>query len=86
MPEALYLIGESYSPLQELGLWNLQEQYFQACIFEAPHSNLAEKCYERFEESVTVGYSGSSGTHIPTAIKRQLNQLKIKAQKTKEER
>lgn len=84
MPEALFLIGVSYSPLQELGLWNLQENYFQACILEAPHTDIAEKCYSRFEQSVVLGFSGSSGTHIPPQMQRQLQQLKKKAEKSKE--
>jgi hypothetical protein len=84
MPEALYLIGESYTPLQELGLWNLQEKYFQACIKEAPHTELAEKCYKRFEESVIFGFTGSSGTHLPPGLKRQLKLLKSTAQKQEE--
>lgn len=84
MPEALYLIGESYRPLQELGLWNLQEKYFQACVLQVPHTELAEKCYKRFEESIVFGFSGSSGTHIPPEMQKQLQFLKNKSQKTKE--
>jgi len=84
VPESLYLIGQAYMPLQELGLWNLQEKYFEACIYRAPHTELAERCYKRFERSVVFGYSGSSGVHIPGDVSQQLHHLKAQAERVKE--
>ena len=82
--EAFYLLGLSYTRLQELALWNLQEMYFRACIIEMPHSGIAEKCYAKFKESVILGFSGSSGVHIPDDVQVQLQRLKKKAEKAKE--
>jgi hypothetical protein len=81
--EALYLIGNSYDALGDLGYWNLGETYFQACIHKAPHSELAERCYGRYENSVTLGYTGSRGTVIPGLVKRQLLEIKDQAMRKK---
>ncbi|NJM09967.1 MAG: hypothetical protein HC883_03500 [Bdellovibrionaceae bacterium] len=53
--------------------------YYTACIEKVPHSGLAEQCFKAYEESITLGYSGSSGTHIPSAVRKHLNNLKEKA-------
>lgn len=77
--EALYITGLSYEPLRELGLWSLHEMYFLACIDKAPHTKLSEQCYERYNDSVTLGFTGSSGTHIPAAVKKHLESVKQRA-------
>lgn len=82
--EVFYLLGLSYNGLPRLALWNLQEMYFRACILETPHSEIAETCYQKFEESVVLGFSGSSGTHVPADMQHQLRRLKDKAEKSKE--
>lgn len=78
--EAMLLIGRAYRNLGEIGLWNLHEMYFMGCIDKLPHSPTAESCYRDFADSITLGYSGSSGTHIPKAVRDQLKGLKEKAQ------
>ncbi|MCB0363118.1 MAG: hypothetical protein KDD35_10365, partial [Bdellovibrionales bacterium] len=74
--EAYFLLGESYEVLGDLGSWNLHEFYFESCIREWPRGPLARKCYERLEESVYLGYSGSSGVHLPYHEKKRLNEIK----------
>ncbi|MCB0385277.1 MAG: hypothetical protein KDD43_07775, partial [Bdellovibrionales bacterium] len=76
LAEAYFLLGESYEVLGDLGYWNLHEFYFESCVREWPKGPLARKCYERLEESVFVGYSGSSGVHVPYHEKKRLNELK----------
>ena len=50
----------------------LSNLYFESCVRSSPHSELAEKCYQRFEQNVYFGYTGSSGTHLPEKVKDQL--------------
>jgi len=76
LAEAYFLLGESYEVLGDLGYWNLHEFYFESCVREWPKGPLARKCYERLEESVFVGYSGSSGVHVPFHEKKRLDELK----------
>lgn len=73
--EALYLIGISYDVLQDLGIWSLHDMYYQACIERKPHSDVARRCYERYKESVTLGYSGSGGVRIPGSVQIQMSRL-----------
>ncbi len=73
--EALYIIGLSYDALRELGLWSLHEMYFLTCIEKLPHSAQAELCYARYRESVTLGYTGSSGVHVPKAVRDHLDKV-----------
>jgi hypothetical protein len=77
--EALYLTGLSYDQLRDLGLYSLHEMYFRACIAKAPHSELAEKCFGRYRESITFGYTGSQGTMIPAGVEASLKALKENA-------
>ena len=74
--EAYFLLGGCYEALGDLGYWSLNEFYYEACIREWPRGPWARRCYERLEESVFVGYSGSSGIHVPYHEKKRLEELK----------
>jgi hypothetical protein len=77
--EALFLIGNSYDVMGDLGYFSLGEVYFEACIDKSPHTDISRICFSRYKDSVVFGYSGSSGIHIPGAIQRHLNELETKA-------
>lgn len=79
--EALYIVGLSYDSLRELGLWSMHEMYFQACVSKAPHTELAEKCAKSYEASVVLGYSGSSGVHVPAPVRRHIESVKRQAKR-----
>ncbi|MBX7231868.1 MAG: hypothetical protein K1X29_07255 [Bdellovibrionales bacterium] len=74
--EAYFLLGQAYEVLDDLGDWNLHEAYFESCIKNAPRTVLAQKCYGRLESSVYLGFSGSSGVHIPANEKERLKKYK----------
>ncbi len=73
---ALFYLGKAYEVLDELGSWNLHESYYEACMFKSPKSETAKRCYSRLEASLTMGYSGSSGVHLPPSEKERLRRLK----------
>lgn len=75
LAEVLYLAGQAYEPLQELGFWSLHEMYYEQCVRAAPHTSLARKCYENLEQSVFLGYSGSAGIFVPLSVQKQLKEL-----------
>lgn len=75
---ALYLLGRAYEVLDELGSWNLHETYYEACIDRDPKGAMAKRCYSRLEASLYMGYSGSSGTHLPPEVRERLKVLKEK--------
>jgi len=77
--EALYMAGVSYEVLRGLELWSLHELYYEMCINSLPHSPLARKCLERYQESIYSGYSGSGGTSIPSQVQSHIKTLEKKA-------
>lgn len=76
IPEALFMIGLAYDSLGDVGIWNLSDMYYQACVHGAPHTERAQQCFRRYEENVIFGFSGSSGTRIPFAVQTHLRQIK----------
>lgn len=75
---ALYLLGKSYEVLDELGSWNLHENYYEACVLRDPKSETAKRCFNRLEASLYMGYSGSAGVNLPSDERVRLERLREK--------
>lgn len=73
---ALYLLGLTYEASRDLAVWQVHENYFEACIRRAPRTQWSEKCYARLRESWEVGYSGSEGLGLPADVKARLDELR----------
>jgi tetratricopeptide (TPR) repeat protein len=71
-----FSLGTSYDVLTELGLWDLPDVYFEACIRSWPKSKTARKCYRSFERNLILGFSGSAGIFIPKEERARLAELK----------
>ncbi len=76
LAQAYLGLGEAYEILDELGYWNLHEVYYESCILKSPKSAVGRNCFRRLESSVYMGYSGSSGVHLPAQEKARLDRLK----------
>lgn len=50
--ETLFYAGVVADSLRDLNMGYLDQYYFQSCIYEKPHSELAERCYSRLELSM----------------------------------
>jgi hypothetical protein len=74
--ESLLMAGQAYEILNDPVLWPIHEMYYETCIRQSSHSPMALKCFQKFEESVYFGYSGSGGTSIPDDVQAHLNELK----------
>jgi hypothetical protein len=74
--KALLLLGTCYETLQAPELWSVHELYYEACIRKSPYTQIAESCYDKYEQSVFFGYSGSSGLSLPKEAKKHLKVLK----------
>lgn len=74
--EVLLNMGICYESLQDLGYWTLSEDYYKQCIRETPHSDVALRCYNRLEQSIYLGYTGSAGTRLPVDIRNELKSFK----------
>ena len=75
------LLASIYKSLPGFAIWDLAEEYLGACIRENPHSEIGEKCYSEYDDSILTGYSGSSGLHLPRAVKDHLAQMKALAKR-----
>jgi cytochrome c553 len=73
--KAFLMAGICYEVLRPLQIGEIHEMYYEACIHQSPHTPTAESCYQRFEQSIFSGYTGSSGTHIPPEMKAKLQRL-----------
>ena len=77
--EIYYLLARCYEVLKDVGLWNLNEMYYESCIRKNPHTKLSTQCFEAFERSIYLGYSGSGGTFVPYRIRKKLDELNLLA-------
>lgn len=57
---------------------SLPESYLKKCVNEFPKSDIAPKCFAEYEDLMTFGYTGSSGTHLPPEVKKELQDMKQK--------
>jgi tetratricopeptide (TPR) repeat protein len=73
--EIEFMLGISYETLSIPPYETLHEFFYESCIRHHPHSALSEKCYERYERSVYLGFTGSSGTHIPQTLQNKLLEI-----------
>ncbi|MFZ4405212.1 MAG: hypothetical protein ACOYOK_14015 [Pseudobdellovibrionaceae bacterium] len=73
--ELLLLAGESYEVLGNLQFTDLNEEFYEACIKQLPHSKIAVQCYNKLEQNIYEGYTGNAGTNIPDEVEDQLEKL-----------
>lgn len=83
LSEALFLLGQSYEITKDLALWTLHESYYEACIQKAPGSSWARRCYDAYERSIYLGYTGTRGTQLPGDVQTKLKSLKKMAYSSK---
>lgn len=77
--QALQLMGVCQEAVRDLSAGDLHESYYESCIREVPHSKWSKQCFERLEQSIILGYTGSSGVHLPPEVRKHLDQLKTLA-------
>lgn len=73
--KALYYTGLAYEAVRDLALWSIHENYFETCVRRVPHSTWAMSCYKSLEESLVIGFTGSSGTRLPEDVQARLSEL-----------
>jgi hypothetical protein len=76
VPTILYWLAISEKRLSNSYFFSLSDLYLKECILQYPKSAIAKSCYQEYEDNLTFGYSGSSGTDIPSSEKRELERLK----------
>ena len=79
MSEAMYHLGRCYEVLSDIGQWFLQDTYYEACVRNTPKTEIAKRCFQRYEFSVFAGFSGSGGVFLPDNEREKLNELRTLA-------
>jgi hypothetical protein len=75
-PDLNFWIGRSEKYLKRENFFGSGDLFFKQCILRYPKHAMALKCFEEYKDSIEFEFSGSSGTHIPQEIKKELNELK----------
>ncbi len=76
VPEILYWLSICDRSINNTFFFSLADLYLRECIVKHPAHPAAKKCYKEYESETILGYSGSSGTHLPAEVREDLNQLK----------
>jgi len=76
MAEAYYLLGVADAGSRRSFWVSQAEFYFETAIRADPKSPTAEKAYALLEEYTVLGYSGSSGVHVPPDVQATLDSLR----------
>lgn len=74
--KALYFSGLAAENTRDLNFWTMHETYYELCIRAQSHTEIARTCFEKLNNSLIIGYSGSAGTSIPTEISQKIEELK----------
>ncbi len=79
--ESYLLLASIYQSIPGFAIWDVGDEYLGACIKENPHSEMGERCFKEYDDSITLGYTGSSGTHLPGSVIKQLQKLQLLARR-----
>lgn len=77
--EIYWLLGESYDSLTDLDFWQMTEGFYEHCIDALPNSKTSAKCFKKYEDKITMGYTGTAGTDIPAELQQTLKQYRDKS-------
>lgn len=83
-PDILYWLSFCERRYEQKAFYSLPELYLKQCIQEFPQAKIAKSCLKEYRELVNIAYTGSSGTHIPEDIDKELQSLKKLVEGTKE--
>jgi len=73
--EAYYLLGVAEAYISRSHWISETEFFLETSIRTDPTSPVAPKAFAFLDEYIRLGYSGSSGTHIPPDVRAKLNEL-----------
>lgn len=76
---ALYLLGQSYEVIAEMGDGEANEFYYKACIKRSPHTKVAVGCYRRLEQNLYLDFSGNGDIQFPNLAMEELRAFKTLA-------
>jgi len=75
-PDILYWLALGERRYHDQSMYSLPDLYLKQCVLEDPKNPVAKLCFTAYEESMTVAFTGSGGTHIPDDISQELNMMR----------
>jgi hypothetical protein len=82
-PDILYWLSFCESKFSQQAFYSLPELYLKQCVLEFPKNPVAKKCLKEYQDLVTMAYSGSSGTHIPEDVSKEIKTMQELVEKLK---
>lgn len=80
-PDILYWLSFCERRYEQKAFYSLPEMYLKQCVLEHPGSPVAPACLKEYQDLVTMAYTGSSGTHIPQDVTKEIQSMKEMVQK-----
>ena len=74
--QAYYLLGVTETRIGADFWRSPADFYLEQAVRLHPHSDIARRAYAFLEEETLLGYTGSSGTHLPSDVRAHLNELR----------
>lgn len=71
-PDILYWLSFCEARFSHQLSYSMPELYLKQCVVEFPKNPVAKKCMKEYQELVTMAYTGTSGTHMPSEIEKEL--------------
>lgn len=76
LAEAYYLLGVAESYIPRTSWISETDFYLETAVRLAPTSPIGKQAFAFLEEYLMLGYSGSSGLHLPSDIEKRLDDLR----------
>lgn len=80
-PSILYSLAEIESDYRISFFDQTSDNYLKECIEKYSRRPVAKKCYALYKDLQIISYSGSRGTDLPLAVKRQLEKYELMVNK-----
>ena len=78
MAEIYYWLSLSERAVGYNLFYSLADGYLKSCMDNFSTQSFAKRCFNEYESFIEFAYSGSSGTHIPADVKRDLENYRKK--------
>lgn len=81
-PELAFWIGFIEKRLGRESFFSNGDLFLKQCVKRYPKTPSATKCLKEYEESIEFEFTGSSGTHLPPEVLKELEELRGLINKT----
>jgi len=75
-PDVLYWLALGERRYHYQSMYSVPDLYLKQCVLEYPKNPVAKACFAECEDSITVAFTGSGGTHLPDDISQELTMMR----------